>query len=1045
MTVSLLKEKLKEAQSETGFNNQAILCRQLLELSTDYIYEQSKASKPPMASLLELVDSSVVSLYLGDEDLVISLHYVRTLGNNAKHNRAIRSKEAKLSLKIMDSLIAFLETKSADSHSKFVKKSEPSEDATRKLYVDLYLKEAGWEIMTEEGKPFPGKACVEIEVKGMPFGKKIGYCDYVLYGKDGRPLAIVEVKRTSKNAEDGRHQVDLYAQCMEKEYGYKPVMYYTNGYSTWIIDGLYPDRKVIAFHSLQDLELLIQRRNRPKKIDKTINKEITGRPYQEIAITSICESFEKNRRRGLLVMATGTGKTRTAISLVDVLTRNNWVKTVLFLADRTALVNQAKRNFAMLMPSMSICELSASGDKDYNARLMFCTYQTMINYIDAEDKVFSTGRFDLIIIDEAHRSIFNRYGSIFEYFDSLLVGLTATPKNEVDANTYRIFGCEAGVPNYDYSMEEAIKDKYLVGYRVINRTSKLLSQGIDYSHLSEEEKNQIEDYLEEDPPTPDFTIPGNELFKYIFNKDTCKKVIEELMRWGLYVDNGETIGKTIIFAFNHRHAQMIVECFHELYPEYPANTCQLVDYQVSYGEDLVIKFGEDKEFRIAVSVDMLDTGVDIPEVLNLVFFKRVRSKIKFVQMIGRGTRLCENIFGVGKNKKEFLIFDYCGNFEYFNENPDATSGTDSISLSQRLFQIRLDMLYALQGMKYQQDDWYKAYYGAIKTALRKEVAIIKSHKNRIQVREEMSYVDRFSNEVTWVSLSAVDVQEAKKHLSILVDSGLAGNSLSVAFDIRVYHVILAILKEVDIHSVNNHIKIIRMVARYLILEKASVPQVLAKADILKKVASEEYWNSVDARELENMRIQVRDLMQFLEGADRVKINVDISDIIEESPFHPDETSIDIRTYREKVIDYLAEHSDSPAIKKIHNLEPINSSDLNELERILWHELGTREDYQETTHIGNLAVFVRSLIGLSQESVNEKFGQYLGGNELNSAQQEFIKSIIEYVRENGDIELSDIVNTEPFNDYNLQDLFGANYVMIIDIVNLLHNIVKVTAA
>ncbi|MBO4793762.1 MAG: DEAD/DEAH box helicase family protein, partial [Deltaproteobacteria bacterium] len=662
-----------------------------------------------------MIDNASIIAYVNDADTIHSLHYVRILGMNAQHGRNIRKKEARLALDNIAYFIGLIEAKELGTASAYQKPLYMSEAATRQIYVDLYLKEAGWDVLEEKHAALPGKACIEIEVQGMPNAQGIGFCDYVLYGRDGRPLAIVEVKKTSFAPEKGRHQVDLYAECMERQYGYKPVLYYTNGYETRIIDGIYPDRDVIAFHSLEELELMIQRRSRGDITDLKINDEITNRAYQKMAVTSICEWLNANHRRGLLVMATGTGKTRTAISLVDILTRNNWVKNVLFLADRTSLVNQAKRNFAKLMPSMSICELSAGGQKDYDARLMFCTYQTMIHYIDAEDKRFTTGRFDLIIIDEAHRSIFNRYGTIFRYFDSFLIGLTATPKNEVDANTYRIFGCESGIPNFDYSLEDAVKEKYLVGYNAVSRSSKLLTQGIKYDALTEDEKKQMEEYVGQDPPTPDFTIQGNELFTFLFNKDTCRKVLEELMQEGLRVESGEKIGKTIIFAYNHKHAQMIVDCFHELYPEYPANTCQLVDYSVSYGDDLVIKFGEDPEFTIAVSVDMLDTGVDIPEILNLVFFKKVRSKIKFVQMIGRGTRLCKNIYGPGKDKSCFKIFDYCGNFEYFNFQPDGKNAKEPLTLSQRIFQIRLDILYELQKIECQEDEWLHQYYGQIKT------------------------------------------------------------------------------------------------------------------------------------------------------------------------------------------------------------------------------------------------------------------------------------------------------------------------------------------
>ena len=505
------------------------------------------------------------------------------------------------------------------------------------------------------------------------------------------------------------------------------------------------------------------------------------------------------------------------------------------------------------------------------------------------------------------------------------------------------------------------------------------------------------------------------------------------------------MGKTIIFAYNHKHAQMIVDCFHDLYPEYSANTCQLVDYSVNYGDDLVIKFEEDPEFRIAVSVDMLDTGVDIPEVLNLVFFKKVRSKIKFVQMIGRGTRLCENIYGPGRHKSGFLILDYCGNFEFFDVHPDGKEGKEEVTLSQRLFQLRLDMLFELQRLEYQQDEQLKAYYEETKNALHSTVVTIKSHSNRIQVRDAMQYVDKYYDLSTWVSLSPVMVKEAKVHLSPLLDSGLSGDYLAIAFDARMYYIEHAILKTGEAKGVNEHIKAVRLIAQYLINEKASVPQVLEKANDLKKLITDAYWQDADVMELERMRKSVRDLMQFLKGRGRKKFDVDITDDITEDDYQPADTSIDIRTYREKVIDYLVEHSDSEVIQKIHNLEPINNEDLTELERILWHELGTKDDYSETTSIGNLAAFVRSLIGLSQEAVNEKFGEYLNGNVLNSQQQEFVWTVINYVRENGDIELSDMVNTDPFVNYDLSEIFGENLTTIIGVVKLLHERVIPVAA
>ncbi len=742
MTVNQLKSKLNEIDSSQTYSERALSCLNLLEDAVCYIYDKTENKKPKKASLLQLIDSTVVTFYINDADIVTALHQVRMIGMNAKQGKIVRRNQAKLAQDNIAYLIGLIAAKGAGTEHAYHKPLYMSEAATRKLYVDLYLEEAGWDVLETANVAQPGKAGIEIRVQGMPNSSGIGYCDYVLYGRDGKPLAIVEAKKTSVSPEQGRYQVYLYAECMERVYGYKPVMYYTNGYSMKIIDGIYPDRDVIAFHSIDDLERMIQRRGRGAITDLTINDEITNRPYQKIAITKICEWLNEKHRRGLLVMATGTGKTRVAISLVDVLSRNHWVKNVLFLADRTALVHQAKVDFTKYLDRMSVCELSASGKKDYSARLVFCTYQTMIHYIDNEDKRFSSGRFDLIIIDEAHRSIFNRYGTIFRYFDSFLIGLTATPKNEIDANTYKTFDCEVGIPNFDYSLDDARKEHYLVGYRVKNRTSEIMSCGIDYNSLTDEQKEQFDEYFEEDPPTPDFNIPGNEIFRYLFNKDTCRRVVEELMRWGLRVDGGETIGKTIIFAYNQRHASMIVDCFYKLYRKASDKTCQLVVHSVKHGKNLVEEFKTNKEFRIAVSVDMMDTGVDVPEVLNLVFFKQIRSRIKFVQMLGRGTRLCENIYGNGKDKKGFLVFDYCGNFEYFDLHPEEKDGKETLTLSQRLFQVKLDMLYELQRIEYQEDDWFHAYYGQTKTELQNTVIQIKSHDNRIQVREAMRYVDK---------------------------------------------------------------------------------------------------------------------------------------------------------------------------------------------------------------------------------------------------------------------------------------------------------------
>ena len=460
-----------------------------------------------------------------------------------------------------------------------------SEAITRQCLIDYMLNEAGWEVLTDKGGIQGGKACIEVKVTGMPTASDIGYCDYVLFSKGGKPLAVIEAKSTIKCATTGRKQAILYADCLEKAYGVRPVIYYTNGYTTQVIDGMgYPDREVISFHSHDDLEYLIQKRGRAKITDLTIDEAITNRPYQKTAIKTLVEWLNANHRRSLLVLATGTGKTRVSISLCKLLTNNNWIKKVLFLADRTELVNQARGNYEQLLPSESMTCLSEDAEPDLTARFIFSTYQTMINYINAIPVQFSVGHFDLIIIDEAHRSIFGKYGAIFQYFDSLLIGLTATPRDEIDKNTFRLLELE-DEPNFEYTFDEAMKDGYLVPYKVKNCTSKAIKRGIKYNELTPEQRQQLEKVWEYEkiqkgiPKDEEYhrDIEGSELFRYLINDDTIDNVLSELMTGGLKIHSGEDLGKTIIFAYNHRHAERIVQRFHTLYPERGADYCQLID------------------------------------------------------------------------------------------------------------------------------------------------------------------------------------------------------------------------------------------------------------------------------------------------------------------------------------------------------------------------------------------------------------------------------------------------------------------------------------
>jgi type I restriction enzyme, R subunit len=536
------------------------------------------------------------------------------------------------------------------------------EAATRDAFIDLLLMEAGWPLDQPRDREFP--------VQGMPNQSGDGFVDYVLWGDDGKPLAVVEAKRTKKDSRIGQNQARLYADCLEAAYGRRPVIFTTNGYEHWLWDDkMYPPRPVSGFLKKDELVLLHQRRKTRKKLDDVaIDEAIAGRFYQQRAIRRVGEAFEKDMlRKSLLVMATGSGKTRTVIALVDQLQRANWVKRVLFLADRVALVKQAHSAFKTHLPTTPSANLLERNDPQKNdhagAKVLFSTYPTMMGMIDEVkngQKNFGPGHFDLIVIGEAHRSIYKKYRAIFDYFDGMLIGLTATPRDEIDRDTYSLFELERGVPTDAYDLDDAVADGFLVPPRSISVPLKFQRDGIAYDQLSEEEKEEW-DAIEwdEEGNVPD-RVESADLNKWLFNIDTVDKVLEHVMRKGIKVAGGDRLGKTIIFAKNSAHAHFIVDRFNANYPHYHGKFAQLIDYSVTYAQSLIDEFSEvEKQPRIAVSVDMLDTGIDIPEVVNLVFFKIVRSKTKFWQMVGRGTRLCSNLFGPNEDKEEFLIFDFC--------------------------------------------------------------------------------------------------------------------------------------------------------------------------------------------------------------------------------------------------------------------------------------------------------------------------------------------------------------------------------------------------
>lgn len=1114
-----------ECSHNTNTDVCALNCRRALEWIVRALYSLKHIQVESKDSLYTLMSSEPFMEFLDDSRLMMAAHFVRKVGNKAAHTGGVKGGESffcllnlynfiggvLLKLRVIDTLTPFdkalipqkggmyvipedtpmmvaedeipygkrptqrptptLPEREGEGATQLSNELPPevnealdyTEAETRKLFIDLMLEEAGWEVQTVKGALVPSKACIEVEVgkphptspqgEGtFPSNTGIGFADYVLFGANGKPLAVVEAKRTTKDSAIGKHQAELYADCLEKQYGVRPVIYYTNGYTTYIIDGLgYPPRLLFGFHTEDELQVLIQRRGRQQITDLKVKDYITDREYQKRAIKSVCEHFNSNHRRGLIVMATGTGKTRVAISLSDVLIRNGWAKNILFLADRTALVNQAKKNFVKLLPDSTYCVLSENKNPDKNARIMFSTYQTMINYIDTDDKEFSVGRFDLIIIDEAHRSVFGKYTAIFDYFDSLIVGLTATPRDEVEKSTYDLFQMETGEPNFAYELEEAVEDGYLVNYSVQTRTTDILKNGIKYNNLTKEEKQQMESIwkYEAAKAATDVTIideeakhrdiQSKEIFKYIFNTDTIDKVIVDLMENGLKVQGGDLIGKTIIFGYNHQHADLIVKRFNVLYPEYGADFCVLIDNYVKYAQDLINNFEVRENLpQIAVSVDMLDTGIDVPDILNLVFFKPIHSYIKFWQMIGRGTRLSQGIFDDGSDKNVFIIFDWCGNFEYFDKHPKGKEQLTQISLTERLFGLQVDLAVALQHQKYQEDEFAKKLHDNTKKHLHSQVISLNDH--HISVRQKWQYVDKYRKEESWTYISSLDAVELKDNIAPLVVSGVTDEGAK-KYDILLTNIELSYI-DADVNAEGSKIKVEQI--SQALEEKASIPQVAAKMEVIKEVADHKFWETATLSRLEYVRKEIRELVKFILGTDSRTFTINIKDTVE--AVHGTGVVHPRLTYKQRIIDYLAKNKDLPVIQKIFNLEKLSNAEIIELERICWKELGTKEEYDKYLEKGHLlfgdsvAVFIRSMIGVDRIIALQRFSKFLSDNTLNSMQEEYIKTIISYVCENGDITPQNLIEDAPFCDYDWVETFGEKLISVRKYVNEIHEVV-----
>ena len=881
---------------------------------------------------------------------------------------------------------------------------EITEFETRKIYIDFMLQDAGW----VEGRDWLN----EVELYGMPNASEVGYADYVLYGDDGKALAVLEAKRTCVDVAKGRQQAKLYADLLEKKHGRRPVIFLSNGFDTRIWDDkYYPEREVACVYSKRDLEKLYNLHTMRVSLKNVmVDKDIAGRYYQEGAIKAVCESFDKkNRRKALLVMATGSGKTRTVIALCKVLLEHGWVKNILFLADRNSLVLQAKRAFVNLLPDLSVTNL-CEDKENFDSRCVFSTYQTMMNCIDTikdeqDKKLFTSGHFDLVIIDEAHRSIYNKYKDIFNYFDAPLVGLTATPKDEIDKNTYEIFELENGVPTYGYELAQAVTDGFLVDFMSVESKLKFIEQGIVYDDLSEEDREAYENTFEDENGELPESIASSALNEWVFNEDTIRQVLHVLMQDGLRVDYGEKLGKTIIFAKNHEHAEKIHEIFGKEFPQLPGYT-KVIDNYMTYAQSAIDEFSNPNKLpQIAISVDMLDTGIDIPEILNLVFFKKVMSKAKFWQMIGRGTRRCDGLID-GKDKDKFYIFDFCGNFEFFRMNQGRPTA-NQIALQGAIFRLKAQIIYKLQDIVYQTTELI-AFRNKLIDELVSKVREL--NKENFAVRQHLRYVEQYANPENYNSLTYEDTLLMAEEIAPLIIPDEDEPS-AVRFDALMYGIELAYLAgKKYARARTDLLKRVNGIASV-----ANIPEIMVQAELINTILHTDYLENAGINEFEHIRESLRDLMKYIPRTG-IKYITNFNDEILSTEWRESELeSDDLRNYKAKAEFYIRQHQNEDVIAKLKSNVPLSGEDIQALERILWSEIGSRNDYEAEYGDKPLGEFVREIVGLDMAAAKSAFAKYLNDVSLDANQIYFVNQIVEYIVRNGVMKDMSVLQEAPFTD------------------------------
>jgi len=932
-----------------------------------------------------------------------------------------------------------------------VEKHPRSEQETREQFIDLALREAGWDINAANVK--------EYKVKHMPESTNssgIGYVDYVLWNDDGLPLAVVEAKKAMENPQKGENQAQLYADALEKTYGQRPVMFYSNGYEIYMWDDQFyrTARFVNGFYTKTELQTLLFRRNNRKDIRKIpVDTEIAGRTYQMRSIKSIAEHLagtDKSsgqligtNRAALLVLATGTGKTRTAIAFSKLLLEANWAKRILFLADRISLVKQAKANFVKQLPDHSCVNLIEEKDNP-EARFAFSTYQTIIRLIDGsrdeEQRIYGVGHFDLIIIDEAHRSIYQKYKSIFEYFDAILLGLTATPKGNIHHNTYQVFGLPDKTPTDAYSFDEAVNDGFLVPYKTIAAPTKFLRSGITYGDLSDEEKEAFEDeILDGEEATGNEHIPETDLNAWLFNIDTAKKTINFFLKHGIKKRGGDEIGKTIIFARNQNHARFLKDMFLEMDKERFGNDyVKVITNSEPKAQEFIERFCDESRDilpQIVISVDMMDTGIDAPSCVNLIFYKPVKSYTKFWQMIGRGSRLRPDLFGPGEDKDHFLIIDLLGNFEFFEENPKGIEPTLQKSITEIVFELKIRLAQYLDQKTFQEDEELQAFRKELLDELHENVASLDT--DRFDVRMQLKHVLQYGDDhrELWEHLSKKDIKILIDHIAPLIPPNEEETDLARFYDKLLYHLMIERLETPNSELFKEKLSIpITKVATLSqkLLKKTTIPEVKYKLDIIKMPLDESFWLNDGLKHLEKIRLGIRNLLVYIDKEDQRYVTTDFIDELNEddtvitdytSKSAAKNTKNQFTNNLKRLEKLLEEHKDHMTIRRIRDGKSISTQELQALEKMLFSESLSKESIE--AELGGkliLSKLIVSLFGLSKEHVDKAFADFINEYKLSSTQTEFLNTIKKFLTKNGQINPEKLYDS-PFKTFDPQGVDG----------------------